>query len=58
MEKKSPMIHFGYKKIPKAHSKKLNCDVCDYHTSNKKNILKHCRTKKHDTKRRHKKSEK
>ena len=50
MDKKSQMILFGYKKIPKCNFKKYNCDVCDYHTSNKKDFLKHCGTKKHDTK--------
>ena len=50
MDKKSPMVYFGYKKIPKCNFKKYNCDVCDYHTSNKKDFLKHCGTKKHDTK--------
>jgi len=50
MDKKSQMVYFGYKKIPKCNFKKYNCDVCDYHTSNKKDFLKHCGTKKHDTK--------
>lgn len=50
MDKKSPMIQNGYKKIPKCHFKKFNCDYCDYHTSNKKDFLKHCSTRKHDTK--------
>ena len=40
MDKKSPMIQNGYKKIPKCHFKKFNCDFCDYHTSNKKDFLK------------------
>lgn len=44
------MIQNGYKKIPNPHFKKYNCDYCDYHTSNKKDFLKHCSTKKHDTK--------
>jgi|TARA_Y100000992_G_scaffold300831_1_gene270315 hypothetical protein len=44
------MIQNGYKKIPNPNFKKYNCDYCDYHTSNKKDFLKHCSTKKHDTK--------
>ena len=50
MNKKSPRILNGYKKIPKIQFKKFNCDVCDYHTSNKKDFMKHCSTKKHGTK--------
>ena len=50
MSKKSPRILNGYKKIPKNQFKKFNCDVCDYHTSNKKDFMKHCSTKKHGTK--------
>ena len=46
MEKKSPMVQNGYKKIPK----KFYCEFCLYMTGNKKDFLKHTLTKKHDTK--------
>ena len=50
MKKKSPMVQNGYIICPITKNKKFNCIVCDYHTSNRKDFLKHCSTKKHDTK--------
>jgi len=50
MKKKIPNDTKWIQKNPITKKKKYNCDVCDYFTSNRKDFLKHCSTKKHDTK--------
>lgn len=44
------MIQNDSKMITSENPLKFSCEICSYSTNNKKDFLKHCGTKKHDTK--------